>query len=196
MDAVNRSFVGIRIPLPLIDRMQEGIMMLKRKPGVNDVRWNAPSEYLITLGNLGELSLMTLTQLKQVLPPVIARYPCLRLSIQGFGGLPNMIQPRYAYANLAGDTEMLCDIAHAVDRAAAPYAQNRDQKPFHPHILIGRLKTESEPLRVALGRALKMNEQPAMGDFEVTGVELLTSHADTSGVGYSVFAQMRLGAVA
>jgi len=193
MDVVNRTFVGILVPQLVADQMQQGMLLLKRKPGVDNLRWNAPSEYLIQLASLGELGPGTLATLKQVLPPVLAAFPCLRLEVRGFGGSPNLIQPRYVFAELGGDVEWLDQVARAVDRAVEPYVPHRDMRGFRPQIVIGRLKSESEPLRVALGRALKMTQFPEMGVIEANSAELLISNASEFGIGYVVIQRLPLG---
>lgn len=194
MDAINRTFVGILVPPEVSSLMQQGMLLLRRKPGVENVRWHAPSEYLIQIASLGELSPATIQILRQVLPPIVGRFPKMRLEVKGFGGVPNLIQPRFAYANLEGDVLWLDQLAQAIDMGVAPYVPAREMRGFRPHILIGRLKTESEPLRVALGRALKMTQAPDMGVIAADSVSLMISHADTTGIGYSVLDQIPLGA--
>lgn len=193
MDIVNRTFVGILVPDTVADRIQQGLLLLRRKPGVENVRWSAPSEYLIQLASLGELGPGTIATLKQILPPVVARFPKLKLEIKGFGGSPSLIQPRFVHAELGGDVQWLDQLAQAVDLGVAPYVAHREVRGFRPHIILGRLKTESEPLRVALGRALKMTQSPEMGMIDVGSAELLISRADTTGIGYSVVENLPLG---
>lgn len=193
MDAVNRTFVGILVPPTVASQIEHGLLLLKRKPGVDNIRWSQPSEWLIQLASLGELSPSTISVLRQVLPPVAAKYPRLRLEVKGFSGSPNLIQPRYCHAELQGDVEWLGQLAQAMEDAAAPFVPHRDVRGFRPHIVLGRLKTESEPLRVALGRALKMTQAPEMGVIEANSVSLLVSHADEFHIGYAVSAEMPLG---
>lgn len=84
-------------------------------------------------------------------------------------------------------------LAEAIDRAVAPYVPARDMRGFRPYIILGRLKTESEPLRVALGRALKMTQSPDMGVIEANAIDLLVSNATEFGIGYGVVERMPLG---
>jgi 2'-5' RNA ligase len=194
MDVINRTFVGIPIPPEVSSQIEHAMLLLKRKPGVDNIRWNAPSELLIQLASLGELGPGTLATLRQVLPPVISRFPTFCLNVKGFAGLPTMIQPRFVYAALEGDTSVLDQIAQAVDLGVANYVPHRDMRGFRPQILLGRLKTESEPLRVALGRALRMTEAPDMGSIPVDSIDLLISQADESGIRYVPVMRMPLGA--
>jgi 2'-5' RNA ligase len=193
MDVVNRTFVGIPLPRDLAESIHAGVMELRRKPGV-DVRWSPPSEYLVQIASLGELSPATLNILRQSLPGAIGRFPRFRLTLEGYGGTPNLIQPRFAHVQLGGDVQFLEQIAQAVDQAVAPYVPGRDIRGFRPQIQLGRLKTESESLRVALGRALKLTAAPELPPLHVDSICLLTSRATESGVVYDVAAAMPLGA--
>ena len=192
MDAVNRTFAGIPIPPEVSAQIQNNLLLLKRKPGL-DMRWNAPSEYLIQLSSLGELSPTTIRILSEALPPAVQGFPRFRLDVSGFGGSPNLIQPRFAHAELKGEVHLLELISQAIDQAAARYVPQRDMKGFRPNIPVGRLKTESEPLRVALGRALKMTQVPEMGSIDVEAVTLFVSRATESGTHFDAVACLPLG---
>lgn len=194
MDAINRTFVGVRVPGPQLSQIDEKLLTIKRKPGVDNIRWNAHSELLLNLVSLGELSVPTINSLKPVLHDIALRFPKLNLEIKGFGGLPNMIQPRYCYAGIDGpDAHWLPSLALQIDQATRPMTPHRDTKEFHAHILLGRLKTENEQYRVSLGRALKLAEQPSMGEWLVDHIELLISSASESGIGYTVLDVIPLG---
>lgn len=193
MEAINRTTLGVRVPLGLQQQIEDALLLIKRKPGVTDVRWNAPSELILSLCSLGELSPATIARVGQAALEVCRKNPRLRLDVVGFGGLPNMIQPRYVYAGIGGDAAALGTLVTSLDQALSPLLPHRDVKPFHPHILLGRLKTESEPNRVGLGRALKLAQQPMIGTLDVSAVELLIASASTSGIGYSVVESLALG---
>lgn len=187
MDTINRTFVGVRVPAAQFAQIEEKLILIKRKPGVDNIRWNAPSELILTLASLGELGIGTMASLRPVMQQIAEQYSPLDLEIRGFAGLPNMIQPRYLYAGFDGpDVPRLLELAQKVDQAMRPLTPYPDSKPFHPHILLGRLKTENETFRVNLGRALKLVEQPSMGQWRIDHIELLISAASTSGIGYSV----------
>ena len=194
MDAVNRTFVGIPVPPEVSAQIQNNLLLLKRKPGL-DVRWNAPSEYLIQLSSLGELSPTTIRMLSEALPPSVAHFPRFRLEVTGFSGTPNLIQPRFAHAELKGDVQILEQISQAIDQASARYVPQRDMKGFRPNIPVGRLKSESEPLRVALGRALKMTQVPEMGSIDVDAITLFVSRATETGTHFDPVARLPLGVV-
>lgn len=194
MDILNRTFVGVRVPADQLAMIQEKVQLIKRKPGVENVRWNAPSELLLNLASLGELELGTLQALKPVLHRAAAISPPMNLEIKGFGGLPNLIQPRYLYAGIEGeDAQWPPSLVQRINQATQPLTPHREIKEFKAHILLGRLKTENEQYRVGLGRALKLAEQPVIGPWRIDHIELLISSASESGIGYTVVEMIPLG---
>src|ERR1051326_8945846 len=121
MDVVNRTFVGILVPQPVADRIQQAVQVLKRKPGMENVRWSANSEFLVQLASLGELGPGTIATLGQRLPGITECFPRFRLEVRGFGGSPNLIQPRFVQAELSGDLRGLEQLGRAIDNGVAPY---------------------------------------------------------------------------
>lgn len=193
MEALNRTYIGIRLPSEVISQIDQALMLVKRKPGVTDVRWNAPTELLINICSLGELAPETVYRLPSIVGPICSGFPRMRLTIAGLSGTPNLIQPRYVVATLSGDLQTITDLAARLDHAVTPYLPHRDVRPFQPQIILGRLKTETEPGRVALGRALRLLQIPPIGEIYIDAIELLISSASTSGMGYEVIQRLALG---
>jgi len=185
MDSINRTFIGVRVPAELLPVIDQALLLLKRKPGILDMRWNQPSEFLLNFVTLGELSIATISRLTDVIQQVASEESAFELTLDKFSGVPNMIQPRFAVLQLGGPgTEACTRIANKLDLATKAITPPREGRPFQPHMIMGRLKTESEQMRVSLGRALKFPEHEPFATWQITEVELLISTASTSGVGY------------
>lgn len=187
MDTLNRITIGIRLPDPTVLEIEHALLLIKRKPGILDVRWSQPGEWIVPLVPVGEVSVATVAAIKDRLAPFVANINHFNANFAGFSGLPNLIQPRYI--SLAFDetySGALMRIATAIEQQVAPIIPPKDIKNLQNYITLGRLKTESEPLRVALGRALKIPEQPSLSPLQVTSIDLLGAHATTNGMSYRV----------
>jgi 2'-5' RNA ligase len=185
MDAINRTFIGVRVPPELLPVIDAALLNLKRKPGILDMRWNQPSEYFLSLVTLGEISVATLAKLVPLVAQVANENYAFSLTLDKFVGLPNMIQPRFAILQLTGDgAETSIKIANQLEMITRSVVPPREGKPFHPHLVMGRIKTESEQLRVSLGRALKMPDQPPFGTWNIDHLDIAITTSSTSGVGY------------
>ena len=195
MDAINRTFIGVRVPPELLPVIDAAVLTLKRKPGVLDMRWNQPSEYLLNLVTLGEISIATMSRVGPLVVQVVSDYNAFSLTLEKLSGLPNMIQPRFAVLQFTGEgAETAIRLATQLDAVTKQVTPPREGKPFQANLVVGRIKTESEQLRVALGRALKMPEAPPFGTWDVSQIELLISTSSTSGVGYKVIESFPLRA--
>ncbi|HLO98187.1 MAG TPA: hypothetical protein VK171_06305 [Fimbriimonas sp.] len=151
------------------------------------MRWNQPAEYMFNILTLGELSVATLARVHSVVQPLVGACGAFELNLEKFSGLPNMIQPRFAVLHFSGEgVEAAAAISRHLDTATQQLLPHRDARPFQPNMVLGRIKTESEQLRVALGRALKMTEHPPLGTWRIDNLELLISHATSDGMGYKV----------
>ncbi len=195
MDAINRTFIGVRVPPELLPIIDAAVLQLKRKPGILDMRWNQSSEYLLTLVTLGELSIATMSRVVPLISQVVGEHHAFTLTLEKLAGIPNMIQPRFAVLQMGGEgAETAIRLATQLNDITKPVTPPREGKPFQPNLTIGRIKTESEQLRVALGRALKMPEAPPFGTWDINEIELLISTSSTSGVGYKVIESFPLRA--
>ncbi len=185
MDSINRTFIGVRVPPDLQLVVDRSLLLLKRKPGILDMRWSQPQEWILNMVTLGELNVGSIARIAEALQMALKDQPSFEMTMERFVGLPNMIQPRFAVLQLTGEGTQTCiDLANRLDQVTKTMTPMRDSKPFQPNVVMGRLKTESEQLRVSLGRALKMPEQEAIATWKIDQIELLVSTASTQGVGY------------
>ena len=187
MDMINRVTIGIRLPDSTVQELEQALLLIKRKPGILDVRWSQPGEWIVPLMPVGEVGVATVAAIKDKLAPFVANINHFQANFAGFSGVPNLIQPRYV--SLVFDetySGALMRIATAIEQQVSPLIPPKDIKNLQNYITLGRLKTESEQLRVALGRALKIPEQPTLSPLQVTSIDLLSAFASTSGMSYKV----------
>ena len=187
MDMVSRVTIGIRLPETTVKELEQALLLIKRKPGILDVRWSQPGEWIIPLMPVGEVSVSTVAVIKDKLTAFVGNINHFQASFAGFSGVPNLIQP--SYVSLIFDetySSALMRIATAIEQQVAPIIPPKDVKNLQNYITLGRLKTESDQLRVALGRALKIPEQPELSPLPVTSIDLLSAFASTSGMSYKV----------
>lgn len=103
---------------------------------------------------------------------------------RGTGAFPNMHRPRVLWAGLEGAA--LGALARQVETAAAASGLERDQRPWSPHLTIGRVKHSR------LGRpAQQLLERAGDRDFGVSRIETITlyrSHLSAQGSKYETLA--------
>lgn len=145
------------------------------------VRWIPPNELQLTIMALGELTAATLQQIQGLAGQIVPAYPRMTLCIEGLGGTPNNIQPRFLWCGVTGGIDALSRLQQALEGRFAPLLRDYQVKPFQPHLDLGRIRIESEQNRTALGRAIKMAQVGVVGDVPVNAIELLRSETTNLG---------------
>ena len=165
VEELNRCFVGIRLPQEAQTKLADVQLAIRHKAGSDVVRWSNPSELQIILLPLGELLVARVHQVQLILPSVAAQFRPFEITIEGLGGSPSALQPRFPSGEHAGIEEL---------QAGAGAG-------FQVHIELGRIKTEAEAHRTALGRAIKMTSIGCVWRMRVTQFDLFRSTTTNMG---------------
>lgn len=181
MDALNRTSLVIRIPSDVQAALVDVQNQIRRRAGADLIRWTPATELVFTLVSLGEISVGQIAQLSATLGPVVAQFPTFDLSLEGVGGSPNNLQPRFLWAGLVAQGGGLDQLNQALERACAPIVPHHEARNVQAHVPIGRLKQESESNRSALGRAIRMAQIGAIGSFRADHVELARMATTSAG---------------
>jgi 2'-5' RNA ligase len=168
-----RLFVGVELTGDARDevmRVRELLVNALPKQGVRFVR----SEKLhLTLAFLGNVAEDQLDPLKIALDAVAAK--ALSVELDGLGAFPDMRRPKVIYVGLSGQVEELGRIGSEVTSAAMPFAPERDEKTFAPHVTLARIKPGSKEV----GRkVMKLGLQVAATTMPVSEFALFHSKAD------------------
>ena len=63
------------------------------------------------------------------------------LTLKGVGGFPHIRRPRIIWAGLSRDLEALLKLVEELEIAYEQIGIAREDRPFHPHLTLGRNKT-------------------------------------------------------
>lgn len=193
MDALNRTYIGIRLPSSLYPKIAELQTSIRQKGGSDVVRWIPNTELQITVMALGEVSLPNLEQIQRIVGPMFALFRPLCISLEGLVGAPNNLQPRFLSMGVTGDVAELTAIHNQLEAKLLHILRDYAAKPFQPHMDLGRIKIESEQNRTALGRALRMLQIGCLATIEVPALELLRATSSTMGPTLELIQSYRLG---
>lgn len=140
-----RLFVALTPPPDVVEELAarvEGLRDLEE-----DVRWNPPAQWHLTLAFLGEVSDEARDALARRLESVAGRYPPLALS---FGG--GRFGHRVLWTRVHGDRDRLHRLADSVSATARHSGLAAEQRPYRPHLTLARATgtTDLGPLVEAL----------------------------------------------
>lgn len=129
-----RAFVAISFDEPLRRRIGEIRRELERAGA--DVRWVSTENLHLTLKFLGDVEEVGVAAFRERLRVVASRFSPLNLDLGGVGRFPRVL-----WVGCAGDVPRLIELAHEVERAALEIGVPEENRPFSPHLTIGRLKS-------------------------------------------------------
>ena len=139
----------------------------------------APDKLHLTLKFLGHVAEDDLNGVEQALEQIRGRHGPFEVEISGFGTFPSGRKARILWAGVGEGSGQLRVVARSVDDLLSPVGFGREKRSYVPHLTLGRSR----------GRAAKLGDagvSPPTLLFTVSGVDLVESVPEESGVTYSV----------
>ena len=171
-----RTFVAV-FPPPAI---REALFRAARDlPASKAFRLIGPEKLHLTLKFLGNVAKDDLSRVAQALELLRERHEPFEVSISGFGAFPSERKARILWAGVGEGSEPLRAVALSVEDLLEPAGFGREQRPYVPHLTLGR----------ARGRQAKLDgasvSPPALR-FTLSSVDLVESVPGEGEVTYSV----------
>ncbi len=171
-----RAFVAVFPP----QRVRKALFRAVRDlPASRDFRLIGPEKLHLTLKFLGDVAEDDLGRLTRALEPLRERHEPFEVSTSGFGAFPSEKRARILWAGIGEGSEPLRAVAQSVEDLLEPAGFGREERPYVPHLTLGR----------ARGRQAKLDDAgvyPPALRFVVSGVDLVESVPGAGGVTYSV----------
>jgi 2'-5' RNA ligase len=190
---VIRSFVALLLSEPVREAIASAIERLR--PLASAVAWVPSPNLHVTLQFLGGQSEERLIAAEAALTAVAARCAPIDVAVHGIGGFPGLERPRILWIGLAQGALELRGLQAQVADALAAAGFPRDERPWHPHVTIGRVFDERRwrrdagpALRTVLARAATTS----FGALRVAEVALMRSDLSPSGARYRVLRAVAL----
>ena len=176
-----RVFVAV-FPPP---EVQETLIEAARALPTDAFRLTAPERVHLTLKFLGEVLPEDLPRVSSALERIGQRGEPFDATISGFGAFPSAHRARILWAGIGQGAEGFRVLSRAVEDLLEPEGFAREDKPFLPHLTLGRARRSVpfDPDEATL---------PRLG-FSVGALDLVESRQGASGVTYSVLERYPLG---
>ncbi|MGB8646499.1 MAG: RNA 2',3'-cyclic phosphodiesterase [Anaerolineae bacterium] len=189
-----RTFIAVELSDNVKQALREAQKQLKNAPGASAVRWVAPENMHLTLKFLGNVSRTRIDELAGALTEAVVGTAPFVLTAEGLGCFPNIRRPNVVWVGLAGDVTRLVALAGRIEDALAGRGIAREDRPFSPHLTLGRVNHDAHPSdRAALGDAIQKFPRALYGTTPVAAVHLVQSDLTPSGSVYTILrtAQLR-----
>lgn len=174
-----RAFIAVELP----DAAQRALGAASRRLAAQlpqgSVRWVRPELIHLTLRFLGDTAVARLPAIAAALDELSARHAPHTLTLSAVGCFPNCKRPRVIWAGLDGRLAPLQALKRDLDAVLVPLGWEAEDRPFQPHLTLGRVKDS----RLLQGVAWQTDVEPVA--VPVTAVVLMESELTRSGPVYS-----------
>lgn len=178
-----RSFIALEMP-PEVKEFAAGLIK-ELKPSGADVKWVEPGNLHLTLKFLGEVDPSATADIITALEGALGGRSAPGLSAAGCGAFPNARSPKVVWLGLGGQTDLVAQMARAVETAFEPLGFAPEGRPFKPHLTLGRVRRPRRgakaPSTAPLSRALAALAAAAGPSFTAGRVALMKSTLTGSG---------------
>lgn len=190
-----RLFWAIRPPEPELHDARRVLRSLAepcQRAGLK-VSWVEPSSLHVTLKYLGAVAAERVDELVQAVRQALGARSgqrCPELQLGGLGAFPSQQQPAVLFVAVSdGTAPRLHELQDAVEAAMAGCGFEKEARPFHPHLTLGRVRDRRRGARPEGADGLaelfaRRQGQRCGGPFRVTELTLYESRPTAAGVQY------------
>jgi 2'-5' RNA ligase len=158
---------------------------LRALPGGEDVRFVKGENLHVTLRFLGHIAEARIAELVERVSEAIAGIPPFGLTLGAIHAFPNRRRPRVLVREVA-PIAPLEGLAAAVERGVRDAGFEGEDRPFRPHLTLGRVRPKATFPNVTAA------DTPGADAFDVTEIVLFRSELDPSGTRYAALARLPL----
>lgn len=183
-----RLFAGIGLTPLCRAAIATAVATLRADPA--PVSWVAPGNLHVTMKFLGEISRDRVGDVADALSGVAASFEPFGLEAEGAGLFPGTSNPRVLWVGLREPLELVRELHENMENALSGAGFPREDRPFHPHITVGRARGVPPP---AWGdRFLRALSGRRFGEVPVPKITLYESRLSPGGAVYAVVREFPL----
>ncbi|MEI6127408.1 MAG: RNA 2',3'-cyclic phosphodiesterase [Pseudomonadota bacterium] len=175
-----RTFIALELP----EQVKEKLARLQQKfmDSTSGVRWVKPDNIHLTLKFLGSTRVKKVEEVSMILDRIAQGVSPFVLNVGGIGAFPNPKNPKVIWAGIQANA-CCAHFQERLETALAAAGFSREDRPFSPHLTIGRLKDGR--MRKELGSLLEEFSNEHIGRFEASHVVFFRSDLEPAGPVYA-----------
>jgi 2'-5' RNA ligase len=181
MEQSIRSFIAIDLT-DAVRRQIEAFVQELRKSGAQ-VGWVRVEGIHLTLKFLGNVAPGLIEEIKPLLSALGSDTAPVHIEPAGCGAFPGIKSPRVIWVGLRGQIGLLSQLAQRVEEAMSPLGFKPENRPFKPHLTIGRVKGRAH--LQSLQNTLLAHADFAAEPFDASEVVLYKSDLRPDGARYT-----------
>ena len=181
-----RTFVAIPVGRPWNDYLASVASDLSRL--VIGVSWVKPGNFHMTLRFLGDLEESDVSRLGEAVARGAEGATAPSAELGGIGAFPSLERPRIIWIGLARGGDELLEVGSRVNSAIDAAGFTRADKPFRPHLTLGRVRDGARGVEALRDYA----PPPAPPAAPLDRVLVMKSDLHHSGARYTAIREVRL----
>lgn len=183
-----RLFVAINLPAD-VRHSAHGAMAPLRDPLGRTVSWVRADNLHVTVQFLGDVAPARVSAIADAVRAAARATPTTVARLGGVGAFPSLARPRILWIGIEPNPA-LDALYHAVTDATGRLGFERERRPYHPHVTIGRVRVGATTT-TKLAAAVESVDWTAV--VSVHAVDLMVSEIGAGGARYRVAASCPLG---
>lgn len=176
-----RCFIAVDIDHAVRKELAKLQQRLKRAHA--DVKWVKPENIHLTLAFLGNVPIDEIRPLEATMDSNLQGQDKFNMTFAGTGSFGKPRHPRVVWAGI-NDSPPLMELQRKVVAALQEANVAFDEKPFSPHLTIGRVKSSKHAAELI--DELEKEKDTELGSVEISEVLLIKSVLAPGGAEYSV----------
>jgi RNA 2',3'-cyclic 3'-phosphodiesterase len=177
-----RTFLAIDLPKGILDQI--GSLQYRLRSSLEGmIRWTKPDRMHLTVKFFGNLSGAKIKDASQILERQLKEIKPFSLKVETIGVFPSLSRPKVLWLGIANDDGKLAAVQSNIENELASNGFPREERPYRPHLTLGRMKTER---RIeGLDRTIEEKKNFRAGEFEARGLSLYRSDLRPGGPAYT-----------
>jgi len=185
-----RTFVAVELDASLRQAFEQAQTKLRSQLQQTlsaDVRiqWVKPESVHLTLKFLGDIPEDRVPDVQAALTRVASGHGRFTATVEGLGVFPDDRAPRVVWAGMTAQADAVKRLAADVESALGAIGFASEQRPFHPHLTLARIKERSREVGCALSAGGLLRPEAKLGELTVAAVSLMKSDLKPSGPVYA-----------
>jgi len=189
-----RTFIAVELDDELLGNLARVQDRLRGQVAPRSVRWVRAEGVHLTLKFLGDTLPDQVEEVKLALARAASEVTPFSFTVGGVGCFPNSHRPRVLWIGLHEPTGALARLRDAVESHVAPLGFPTENRPFHPHLTLGRVQRHASNSEVReVGAVVASSAVGTIDEMQVTRVSYIKSDLRPSGAVYTTLHEAQLG---
>ncbi|RJP58722.1 MAG: RNA 2',3'-cyclic phosphodiesterase [Candidatus Auribacter fodinae] len=168
-----RLFIAFCLSADILNAIDH---FISNNQSLHGIRWVKTENIHLTLKFLGNIAIKRVPKICKALDSLASEFSPFSIAITGVGCFPNQKKPRVIWAGVDKNAPLTEKIASKLDAILHEIGFEKEQRPFQPHITIGRVKDPKEFSATSHFNSMIQKAQNAkFGECEMTKISLIQS---------------------